>query len=70
MSRHKNVMFKCNYVVIKRKIVATNNLCAIPKSKTNLVAIDRKIVAIEFVQFMSHDVATKKNIFTTQFVLL
>ena len=70
MSRHKNVMFKCNYVTTKRKFVAINNLYAIPESKTNFVMTYRKIFATEFVQFISHDVATKKNIVATHFVLL
>ena len=70
ISRHKNVMFKCNYVATKRKIAATNNLCAIPEFKTNFVVTDRKIVATKFVQFISHDVTTMKNIVATHFVLL
>ena len=68
MSRHIYVMFKCNYVMTKRKIVTTTT-SAILESKTNFVATDRKVSAIEFVQFISYDIAAKKNIVMTHFVL-
>ena len=58
MSRPKNVMFTCTYVV-------TDTLFSILESKANLVAIDRtkkNIVVTDFVKFKSHNVATKKHI--------
>ena len=66
MSRPKNVMFTCTYV-------AADNLFSILESKANLVATDRtkkNIVTTDFIQFKSHDVATKKHNVATQFVLL
>ena len=58
MSRPKNVMVTCTYVMI-------DTLFSILVSKVNLVAIDRtkkNIVVTDFVQFKSHDVAIKKHI--------
>ena len=66
LSRPKNVMFTCTYV-------ATDSLFSILESKANLVVTDRtkkNIVMTDFIQFKSHDVATKKHNVATQFVLL
>ena len=58
MSRPKNVMFTCTYVV-------TDTLFSILEYKANLIAIDKtkkNIVVTDFFHFKSHDVAIKKHI--------
>ena len=58
------------FFATKKKLVVTDTLFAISKSKANLVTTERKFFVTEFVQFKSHDVMKKKNIVVTQFVLL
>ena len=59
----------CSLVLMSRQTL----FFSILESKANLVVTDRtkkNIVMTDFIQFKSHDVATKKHNVATQFVLL